>query len=254
MDLQDTLKKLGSTLSIYFGQPEKVIPALVKAYTAKGIRVEGVWMGRENTSEEIQTQEQLDHALSKIGSALHLVESGRTLIHPDDLPFQASGKHMPDVYTGFRQKVESLRDRMVRPPLPQPANFKPPPESLDIPSSPGCMQLPASTSFQDILSQLLIPLQAESKETSPEKSDVPFQGGLTAGGKRLHHYTTGKNGAIATYKETRNGLLGEDFSTKFSPWLANGSLSPKVIYQKIQEWEDQYGANKSSYWIKCVIF
>jgi deoxyribodipyrimidine photo-lyase len=27
------------------------------------------------------------------------------------------------------------------------------------------------------------------------------------------------------YKDTRNGLLGEGFSTKFSAWLANGSMS-----------------------------
>lgn len=24
--------------------------------------------------------------------------------------------------------------------------------------------------------------------------------------------------AVATYKETRNGLIGVDYSTKFSPW------------------------------------
>ena len=224
----------------------------MKAYSDKGIRVEGVWIGRENTSEEIQTQEKLAQALSQMGSALHLVESGRTLIHPDDLPFDASSRHMPDVYTGFRQKVEAMRDKMVRPPLPQPEKFKPSPDGVEIPTAPGRMQLPPSILLQDLLPQLLHPLQSEASEMIPEKSNIPFKGGLTSGGQRLHDYTTGKSGPIATYKETRNGLLGNDFSTKFSPWLANGSLSPKVIYQKIEEWEDQYGGNKSSYWIKSV--
>ncbi|KAM7490681.1 hypothetical protein LguiA_033602 [Lonicera macranthoides] len=34
------------------------------------------------------------------------------------------------------------------------------------------------------------------------------------------------------YKETRNGMLGPDYSTKFSPWLASGSLSPRFIYEE----------------------
>ena len=31
------------------------------------------------------------------------------------------------------------------------------------------------------------------------------------------------------YKETRNGLIGFDYSTKFSPWLAIGALSARQI-------------------------
>lgn len=29
-------------------------------------------------------------------------------------------------------------------------------------------------------------------------------------------------------------MLGPDYSTKFSPWLASGSLSPRFIYQEVQ--------------------
>lgn len=32
---------------------------------------------------------------------------------------------------------------------------------------------------------------------------------------------------------TRNGMLGPDYSTKFSPWLASGSLSPRFIYEEV---------------------
>lgn len=250
VDLDESLQKLGSALSVYFGQPERVIPALVKAFSEKGLRVEGVWLGRENTSEEIQTQEKLDAALQETDTALHLVESRRTLIHPDDLPFDPSGKHMPEVYTAFRQKVEGLGENMVRPSLPAPEKFKPLPDNVEITSAPGAYQLPAGKNFKDVLPQLLAPLQKEEQETSPERSYVPYKGGLTAGGKRLRDYTTGKDAPIATYKETRNGLLGSEYSTKFAPWLANGTLSPKVIYEAVESWEEEFGANKSSYWIK----
>jgi hypothetical protein len=32
-----------------------------------------------------------------------------------------------------------------------------------------------------------------------------------------------------SYKDTRNGLTGLDYSSKFSPWLATGALSPRQI-------------------------
>ncbi|KAM7490684.1 hypothetical protein LguiA_033605 [Lonicera macranthoides] len=32
--------------------------------------------------------------------------------------------------------------------------------------------------------------------------------------------------------ETRSGMLGPDYSTKFSPWLASGSLSSRFIYEE----------------------
>lgn len=252
VDLRETLEKLGSSLSIFFGQPERAIPALVKAFTSKGVRVEGVWLGRENTSEEIQTQEKLEAALAKMDTTLYLVESRRTMIHPDDLPFRVTSNNMPDIYTGFRQKVEGLREKMVREPLPAPDKFKPLPDAVEVESAPGVYQLPASTPLKDILGQLLAPLQAEQQDMSPERSDIPYKGGLTAGNKRLHDYTTGKDAPIATYKDTRNGLLGTEYSTKFSPWLANGTLSPKVIYQKVEQWEEEHGASKNSYWIKYV--
>lgn len=250
VDLQENLQKKGSDLRILFGQPEIAIPALVKSYQDKGIRVEGVWLGKENTAEEIQVEEKLEKALGSINSSLHLVESRRTLILPGDLPFDPAGKEMPDVYTHFRTKVEGLGDKMVRSPLPAPEQFKPVPDFMDVPSIPGARSLGESEKLQDILQQLLEPLQPEDSERSPELSDVPYKGGMTAGEARLKHFTDGPKAPIATYKETRNGLLGMDFSSKFSPWLANGTLSPRTIFEKVELFEQQYGASKNTYWIK----
>lgn len=38
---------------------------------------------------------------------------------------------------------------------------------------------------------------------------------------------------LSIYKKTRNGMLGPDYSTKFSPWLASGSLSPRLIHEEV---------------------
>ncbi|MEQ2208585.1 hypothetical protein XENOCAPTIV_007583, partial [Xenoophorus captivus] len=55
--------------------------------------------------------------------------------------------------------------------------------------------------------------------------------------------------AVATYKETRNGLIGVDYSTKFSPWLALGCISPRYIYHQIKTYERERTANQSTYWV-----
>jgi deoxyribodipyrimidine photolyase len=55
--------------------------------------------------------------------------------------------------------------------------------------------------------------------------------------------------SVATYKETRNGLVGVDYSTKFSPWLALGCLSPRKIFWEVKKYEQNEVANNSTYWV-----
>jgi deoxyribodipyrimidine photo-lyase len=44
-------------------------------------------------------------------------------------------------------------------------------------------------------------------------------------------------------------MVGADYSSKFSPWLALGSISPRFIYAEIKKYEKQFGANDSTYWL-----
>jgi deoxyribodipyrimidine photo-lyase len=54
---------------------------------------------------------------------------------------------------------------------------------------------------------------------------------------------------LKRYKHTRNGLLGADYSSKLSPWLANGSLSPRTVYREIRRYERERVKNNSTYWL-----
>lgn len=47
-----------------------------------------------------------------------------------------------------------------------------------------------------------------------------------------------QNNSILKYKKERNGFTGQDFSSKLSPWIANGCLSVRLIYWKSKEWEN----------------
>jgi deoxyribodipyrimidine photo-lyase len=41
-------------------------------------------------------------------------------------------------------------------------------------------------------------------------------------------------------------MVGEDYSSKFSAWLALGCISPR-IYQEIKRYENENGANESTW-------
>lgn len=78
--------------------------------------------------------------------------------------------------------------------------------------------------------------------------DFNFSGGENQGLQRVRSYIFDKK-LIQTYKETRNGLLGFDFSTRFSPYLAIGALSAQTIYHFVKKYEKEWGSNESTYWV-----
>lgn len=53
----------------------------------------------------------------------------------------------------------------------------------------------------------------------------------------------------STYFEERNGVVGRDYSTKLSSFLACGALDVKYLFNTIKIYEKEYGANKSTYWL-----
>ena len=80
------------------------------------------------------------------------------------------------------------------------------------------------------------------------RSAFNFSGGSDSAKERLDQYLW-KSRKINYYKQTRNGLIGLDYSSKFSPWLANGSISPREIYWEIKEYEKDILKNQSTYWL-----
>lgn len=133
------------------------------------------------------------------------------------LPFEI--KDIPFVFTQFRKQIERL-----------PKIFT---ENLD-----------------------LIPQEKISIDSfipDPESLGIKFiQHDLIPGEKaalkHLHTYLFEKQLA-KTYKETRNGMLLFDDSTKFSTYLATGALSVRRIMNQLSLYEKTYIKNESTYWI-----
>ena len=197
---------------------------------------------QEPCQEEVDTEISLNLLCKQYGIQVEKFW-GASLYHKDDLPFNKIPKDgssyipdVPDVYTEFRKAVETKSK--IRPIFPTPAVLPPLPDTIVSDDLPN---------ITTALKESQIDFVTEDGLSSDE-SAFTFQGGETAALKRLHNYLWETN-AVATYKENRNGLVGTEYSTKFSPWLANGSLSPRCIYSEIKKYEQSRIANQSTYWV-----
>lgn len=218
IDLDKNLRSIGSGLIVIVGKPEIKLVELAKKYGAKK-----VFAKKEVTYEELQTQELVEKELWKANCLLETFSTS-TLYHAVDLPF--SLKQIPDVFTEFRKKIE--KEAIIR----------------DVFSKPSSINSPKIDAIQ------LPTIEQLGLEYSPidKRTAFPFSGGETEGLKRLNHYLF-ETKAIETYKETRNEMIGERFSSKFSAWLSLGCLSPREIYHEIKKYELQFKANDSTYWL-----
>ncbi|KNA22388.1 hypothetical protein SOVF_034370 [Spinacia oleracea] len=233
-DLRKNLRKHDLNLLIKHGKPEEILPALAETFGAHTIYAQ-----KETCSEELNAETRLNKGLQKVSlpstagtsasqngaktPRLQLVW-GATLYHKNDLPFNMSD--IPDVYTQFRKSIESKCK--IRACIKIPSSLGPPPEIQDWGAIPSIDQFGLQN--QEVDKGLL------------------FVGGESASLSRVHEYFW-KQDLLKTYKETRNGMIGSDYSTKFSPWLASGSLSPRFIYEEVMRYERERLANDSTYWV-----
>jgi deoxyribodipyrimidine photo-lyase len=83
---------------------------------------------------------------------------------------------------------------------------------------------------------------------SDYRTAFPFKGGEGEALARIQSYFW-ETKKVSYYKKTRNGLLGVDYSSKLSAWLANGSLSPRTLYFELVKYEQEIEKNESTYWL-----
>jgi deoxyribodipyrimidine photolyase len=87
-----------------------------------------------------------------------------------------------------------------------------------------------------------------AKPVVDSRSALPTDSSEAAALQHLQNYIW-KSQHLLTYKQTRNGLIGQDYSSKLSGWLSVGTLSPRYVYHEIQKFEQQICANDSTYWL-----
>lgn len=221
-DLDEKLQSLDSKLNVLVGDPAKLIPGLIEKH-----KITDLYHQAEPAYEERTVRNAIKEKITP-DVEVHSFW-GSTLYQLSDIPFSPS--KIPDVYTNFRKKCE--KQSVVRDPLPVPDK---------LPSLPPDFESNASTipSLED--------LGYEANPEFDDRSVLHFKGGETEGLNRMNEYIW-EGDHLKNYKKTRNGLLGANYSSKFSPWLAVGALSPRMINKEVKKYEDQRISNQSTYWM-----
>ncbi|WP_108803069.1 DASH family cryptochrome [Aquimarina sp. Aq107] len=219
VELKENLAKLNITLLIYLSRPEQILPEIIKDHC-----VDTVYLQKEWTREEMIVSESVRTELNEI--KVGWIESyDQFLFHPDDIPFDK--QEIPKVFTVFRKGCEKLV--VVRP------------ETSMKPLSPDNLLI----NLTEIPSLRMLGFNDFPVDS---RTAFPFLGGENQVLQRIEDYFwNSKN--ISFYKKTRNGLVGTEYSSKLSAWLANGSISPRTIYHQVMNYEAQVEKNQSTYWL-----
>ena len=211
--LHDKIIQRGGRIEFVRGRAVEEIPKLMERYGAQTCYAQ-----KEDAHEEVSEEVALAQKLSLV------LTEGKGLFEEEDLPFGL--EELPNTFSSFRRKIEkNLKVRRVYTE----------PEALTC-SFGTETKLPTLSDFG---------LEGPEEE---ERAVLSFRGGEEEGWKWMAEWMWERD-CLQRYKETRNGLVGADYSSKLSPWLANGCLSAVQVYWEIKKYEEERLANESTYWL-----
>ena len=226
--IQNLLQGLSSKRSqlLILNQPAATaLPALARAVGASTLVCEDI------AAPEEQAQVA---ALRAAGLQVQTVWHS-SLLHPAQLPWPV--QHLPAVFTPFRQQLEQA-ELQAAAPLPTPATLPPAPAQVPAPWANNPAQALAAL--------------AGAAPAPDARSAFPYLQGELHGGEAAALAHLGQylaRGLPHSYKRTRNDLLGLDYSSKWSPWLATGALSPRQALAQLRQFEATHGTSDGSYWL-----
>ncbi|WNB18114.1 DASH family cryptochrome [Marivirga arenosa] len=216
-NLAQNIKSKGGEILIQKGKPEEIIKRLFEEHD-----FDALFAPKESGTEEKQVESTIEDLFLKQKAVVNFYAQS-TLFHEEDIPWPI-GK-LPDIFTQFRKENE--KQTKVRELFETPEDFK------------SSIQVEVDFNFEELE---INPVQFNLK------SALDFKGGEDQGWERLQQYFW-QNDQLKEYKHTRNGLIGESYSSKFSPWLALGCISPRSIYFEVKRYEKERKKNQSTYWL-----
>ncbi|MEM1109832.1 MAG: DASH family cryptochrome [Planctomycetota bacterium] len=225
--LRERLRSLGSELIVRVGEPETELLALMRQTGSSALRAV-----EEPGTEERAVEKRLRRVFENDRSIgdFELLPA-ETLFEMDDV--REAARELPEVFSNWRRKAEKKLEFALPRPTPAPGSLTPWPKAYDFEAGdiPTLESLGRSDPEEDL------------------RGVLPFVGGESAGLERLQHWVF-EGDHLRRYKETRNGMLGEAYSSKFSPWLATGCLSPRFVVQETLRYESERVSNDSTYWLR----
>ncbi len=217
--LRASLRRAGTELLIRIGEPECILPEVTR-----DLEIDRLCFVQEPGSEEREIERAVT---SRIDARVTALAPDMLLEMDDPVSFAST---LPEVFSKFRRHAEKRID-MAR-----------------SRSTPSCIRgIPLPRDFDEGVPGDLAGSIIESRDGT--RAAMKFRGGEIHGLERLRHWMH-EGDHLRHYKETRNGLLGSEYSSKFSPWLATGALSSRRVAEETLEYEDRRIANESTYWLR----
>ncbi len=212
--LRQSWRDMGGDLIVRAGKPEEIIFSLAGEF-----KTSMVYCNRERTRDEVRVQDKLERNLWSIGQEMRCTR-GKMLYYTQDLPFPVP--HTPDHFPAFRKELERVIP--VRPMLDIP-------DTTPVPIRPAdAGEIPEPEDFRLGLERGLEPL---------------FNGGEKEGIRKLKEYIW-SDGGLKRYRAKDNFLNNALFSSSLSPWLAQGCLSPKMVYHEVKSYESIFRPGEAS--------
>jgi deoxyribodipyrimidine photo-lyase len=211
-DFNQRLLKLGQQLCIVYGDPRSTLHSFCDKY-----QITDIIMTYLPGTNGYNLSNQLTDSFPDI--TVHQVEQF-TLFTQSSLPFEL--EKLPVSYSKFRKTMAEVTIPSITPTVKSlPTMFKNKPS----PSISRPQWLPPTI-------------------YKKSKHGCDFEGGEQQGLKHLKDYFS--SDLPSNYKQVRNNLDGWDNSSKLSPWLSYGCLSPRQVMDYIVEFEKQQGRNSST--------
>ena len=212
--LAEQLRIKGQFLQVRYGLPEQQLADLVRRH-----KVHRLICSRQIASDERRILGFLAQQFPDL--TIEQIDTG-TLFDADAADISLD--NLTKGFTPFRKQRQTL-------PVPEPIQA---PTSLPRPP----LQLVPDQTPPDWMPKRYLDQNNLSTE---------FSGGEQAATKHLAAYFGSQ--LPSDYKNVRDQLDGWENSSKLSPWLAAGCLSPRRIHKRLLQYEQANGANESTYWL-----
>ncbi|ALO45839.1 DASH family cryptochrome [Pseudohongiella spirulinae] len=212
--MAEQLRIRGQFLQIRYGLPEQQLAELIRRH-----KVQRLICSRQIASDELRILKFLSQHFPEL-----IIEQVDTATLFDTGSFDISLETLRKGFTPYRKQVETLS---VPEPLQAPGS---------LPRAP--LQVVPDQSLPD-----WIPKRYQQSGSG----SADFIGGENAASEHLEAYFN--SDLPSDYKNVRDQLDDWENSSRLSPWLAAGCLSPRRITKRLLRYEQQKGANESSYWL-----
>ena len=214
-DLKKQLNGINISLIITNQDFETSINSIIEKYNVRSIYMQKEWT-RDELAEEKQIPKHIN-LIKDFDQFLYSPESVKEIY-----------ENIPRGFSNFRKKCEQYLNISYPLQIPKPLDKK---NNID--------EVYSVPTLNDL----------GFEEFRVHKDSVfKFLGGETSAKERVYEYFF-ETKRISKYKLTRNKLLGKDYSSKLSSWLANGSISVRYVYMQIKKYEEEIEKNESTYWL-----